>query len=70
MLFRKENQSDQWINSETEVNVFDGESNDKETLYDISWNQNEGPLLQVAPGTVKVGKYTADITWNLIDAPV
>lgn len=70
LLFRKENQSDQWINSETEVNVFDGESNDKETLYDISWNQNEGPLLQVAPGTVKVGKYTADITWNLIDAPV
>ncbi|MDG6112559.1 bacterial Ig-like domain-containing protein [Lactococcus formosensis] len=69
LLFRKENQSDQWINSETEVNVFDGESNDKETLYDVSWGQNEGPLLQVAPGTVKVGKYTADITWNLIDAP-
>lgn len=69
LLFRKENQSDQWINSDTEVNVFDGESNDKETLYDVSWGQNEGPLLQVAPGTVKVGKYTADITWNLIDAP-
>ncbi|OUK01668.1 hypothetical protein BZZ03_11575, partial [Lactococcus petauri] len=70
LLFRKGTQLDQWITSTSEVNVFDGTSTDKNELYDVLWPTQEGPLLQVAPGTVKVGKYTGVINWKLIDAPV
>lgn len=70
LLFRKANQSDQWIVPDGAVNVFDGTSNDKDDLYDVSWKPDEGPMLQVAPGTVKVGKYTGVINWQLVDAPV
>lgn len=70
LLFRKGNQSDQWITSTSEVNVFDGTSTETDDLYDVLWPTQEGPLLQVAPGTVKVGKYTGVINWKLIDAPV
>lgn len=70
LLFRKGHQSDQWISSSSEVNVFDGTSTETDDLYDVLWPTQEGPLLQVAPGTVKVGKYTGVINWKLIDAPV
>ena len=70
LLFRKGHQSDQWITSTSEVNVFDGTSTETDDLYDVLWPTQEGPLLQVAPGTVKVGKYTGVINWKLIDAPV
>ncbi|MFQ6324191.1 hypothetical protein [Lactococcus garvieae] len=70
LLFRKANQEDQWIVPDTAVNVFDGTSTENDDLYDVSWKSNEGPLIQVAPGTVKVGRYTGIINWKLIDAPV
>ncbi|WP_213497100.1 MucBP domain-containing protein [Lactococcus formosensis] len=70
LLFRKGNQSDQWITSSSEMNVFDGTSTETDDLYDVLWPTQEGLLLQVAPGTVKVGKYTGVINWKLIDAPV
>lgn len=71
LLFRKGgSQSDQWINSDNEVNVFSGISTNKNELYDVSWNKDAGTLIQVAPGTVKVGKYRGLINWSLIDAPV
>lgn len=70
LLFRRGSQSNQWITSDNEINVFSGTSAEEDELYDVSWKANEGPLIQVAPGTVKIGKYTGVINWNLIDAPV
>jgi hypothetical protein len=70
LIFSKGNQSEQWITSGSDVDVFEGKSSEDKELYDVSWNENEGPLLQVAPGAVKVGKYTGVITWQLVDAPV
>lgn len=70
LLFRRGPQSNQWITSDNEINVFSGTSAEEDELYDVSWKANEGPLIQVAPGTVKIGKYTGVINWNLIDAPV
>ncbi len=70
LIFSKGNQPEQWITSGSDVDVFDGKSSEDKELYDVSWNENEGPLLQVAPGAVKVGKYTGVITWQLVDAPV
>ena len=70
LLYRKANQADQWINSTNEVTVFDGRSNKDMDQYDVSWSQNEGPLIKVAPGTVKASDYTSIIQWNLTDAPV
>lgn len=70
LIFSKGNQPEQWITSGSDVDVFDGSSSEDKELYDVSWNENEGPLLQVAPGTVKVGKYTGVINWTLVDAPV
>lgn len=70
LLFRRSPQSNQWITSDNEINVFSGTSVEEEGLYDVSWKADEGPLIQVAPGTVKLGKYTGVINWNLIDAPV
>ena len=70
LLFRKAGQPDQWITNASEITVFDGNSSEDKELYDVSWNENEGPLLQVAPGTVKVGTYTGVMSWNLVDAPV
>lgn len=69
LLFRKGNQNDQWITSNNAVNIFDGTSKENEDLYDVSWKESEGPIIQAAPGTVKVGKYTGVINWKLIDAP-
>lgn len=70
LLFRRGSQSNQWITSDNDINVFSGTSAEEDELYDVSWKANEGPLIQVAPGTVKIGKYTGVINWNLIDAPV
>ena len=70
LLFRRGSQSNQWITSNNDINVFSGTSAEEDELYDVSWKANEGPLIQVAPGTVKIGKYTGVINWNLIDAPV
>ena len=70
LLYRKVNQADQWINSTNEVTVFDGRSNKDMDQYDVSWSQNEGPMIQVAPGTVKASGYTSIIQWSLTDAPV
>lgn len=70
LIFSKSNQPEQWITSGSDVDVFNGTSSEDKELYDVSWNENEGPLLQVAPGAVKVGKYTGVITWQLVDAPV
>lgn len=69
LLFRKTGQEDQWINNTSETDVYDGTST-KEDYYDVSWSSNEGPLIQVAPGTVKVGQYKGVMQWSLIDAPV
>lgn len=69
LLYRKGPQTDQWITSDSEVTVFDGQSTENDELYDVSWKNTEGPLIQVAPGTVKVGKYIGIINWKLIDAP-
>ncbi|MCT0015353.1 BspA family leucine-rich repeat surface protein [Lactococcus lactis subsp. lactis] len=68
LLFRKAGQEDQWINNTSETDVYDGTST-KEDYYDVSWSSNEGPLIQVAPGTVKVGQYKGVMQWSLIDAP-
>lgn len=69
LLFRKAGQEDQWINNTSETDVYDGTST-KEDYYDVSWSSNEGPLIQVAPGIVKVGQYTGVMQWSLIEAPV
>lgn len=68
LLFRKAGQEDQWINNTSETDVYDGTST-KEDYYAVSWSSNEGPLIQVAPGTVKVGQYKGVMQWSLIDAP-
>lgn len=68
LLFRKTGQEDQWINSDSETDVFDGTSSIGD-YYNVSWSEKEGPLIQVAPGTVKVGQYKGTVEWNLIDAP-
>ncbi|WP_285047044.1 BspA family leucine-rich repeat surface protein [Lactococcus petauri] len=68
LLFRKAGQEDQWINNTSETDVYDGTST-KEDYYDVSWSSNEGPLIQVAPGTVKVGQYKGVMQWSIIDAP-
>lgn len=70
LIFSKGNHPEQWITSGSDIGVFDGSSSEDKELYDVSWTQNEGPLLHVAPGTVKVGKYTGVINWSLVDAPV
>lgn len=67
LLFRKNGQDDQWINSTSEIIIYEGKSGKDE--HDISWSENEGPLIQTAPGTVKVGQYKGTITWSLVDAP-
>ncbi|ETD04621.1 hypothetical protein N568_0106930 [Lactococcus garvieae TRF1] len=67
LLFRKNGQDDQWINSTSETVIYEGKSGTDE--HDISWSENEGPLIQTAPGTVKVGQYKGTITWSLVDAP-
>lgn len=69
LLFRKAGQSDQWINPISETLVFEGNNSTNQGEYDISWNEKEGPLIQTAPGTVKVGQYRGAITWSLVDAP-
>jgi hypothetical protein len=69
LLFRKTGQEDQWISSDSETDVFDGTSTEDNELYDASWSEQEGPLIQVAPGTVKIGEYTGIVNWSLIDAP-
>ena len=70
LLFRKTNQPDQWITPDSEINVFEGSSLKDKRFQDISWKEDEGPLIQAAPGTVKLGEYTGVINWKLIDAPV
>ncbi|MCT0449889.1 immunoglobulin-like domain-containing protein, partial [Lactococcus lactis] len=70
LLFRKTNASDQWITNSEETNVFDGTSTKGIDDYDVSWSQDSGPIIQVAPGTVKAGEYKGVIQWSLTDAPV
>ena len=70
LLFRKANQSDQWITNSEETNVFDGTSTKRVDDYDVSWSQDSGPIIQAAPGTVKAGEYKGVIQWSLTDAPV
>ncbi|WP_282800729.1 MucBP domain-containing protein [Lactococcus lactis] len=70
LLFRKTNASDQWITESEETNVFDGTSTKGIDDYDVSWSQDSGPIIQVAPGTVKAGEYKGVIQWSLTDAPV
>ena len=70
LLFRKTDASDQWITESEETNVFDGTSTKGIDDYDVSWSQDSGPIIQVAPGTVKAGEYKGVIQWSLTDAPV
>lgn len=70
LLFRKANQSDQWITESEETNVFDGTSTKGIDDYNVSWSQDSGPIIQAAPGTVKAGEYIGVIQWSLTDAPV
>lgn len=70
LLFRKANQSDQWITNSEETNVFDGTSTKGIDDYNVSWSQDSGPIIQAAPGTVKAGEYKGVIQWSLTDAPV
>ncbi|WP_285015601.1 BspA family leucine-rich repeat surface protein [Lactococcus garvieae] len=70
LLFRKNGQADQWINSKSETIVYEGKGNPVKDDHDISWDEKEGPLIQVAPGAVKADEYKGDITWNLVDAPL
>lgn len=70
LLYRKANQAEEWINQTDETDVFDGVSNKNIDQYNVSWSQNEGPLLQVAPSAVKAGNYKGIIQWSLTDAPV
>lgn len=70
LLFRKTNASDQWITNSEETNVFDGTSTKGIDDYNVSWSQDSGPIIQVAPGTVKAGEYKGVIQWSLTDAPV
>lgn len=70
LLFRKNGTADQYIDSTSNVDVYDGTSTMTEDDYPISWAAENGPLLQVAPGTAKVGKYQGTLQWTLIDAPV
>lgn len=70
LLFRKANQPDQWITNSEETNVFDGISTKKIDDYNVSWSQDTGPIIQAAPGTVKVDEYKGVIQWSLTDAPV
>lgn len=70
LLFRKVNASDQWITKSEETNVFDGTSTKGIDDYNVSWSQDSGPIIQVAPGTVKAGEYKGVVQWSLTDAPV
>ena len=69
LLFRKAGLSDQWINELSEILVFEGNNITNQGEYNIFWNEKEGPLIQAAPGTVKVGQYKGTIAWSLVDAP-
>lgn len=70
LVFRKTDTADQYIDSTSNVDVYDGISTTTEDDYDISWAAANGPLLQIAPGTAKVGTYQGTLQWTLIDAPV
>lgn len=69
LIYRDSNHSDQWI-EDSEVDVFNGKSTDKEDYYDVSWSEQSGPLLSIAPGAVKADQYKGEIQWNLLDTPL
>ena len=70
LVFRKTDTADQYTDSTSNVDVYDGISTTTEDDYAVSWSAANGPLLQIAPGTAKVGTYQGTLQWTLIDAPV
>ncbi|MFC3419930.1 Ig-like domain-containing protein [Salinicoccus hispanicus] len=57
----------QSLNNEP-VEVYSGQTGN-DPISEINWPENEGPLVEVSPGDVRVGTYGATITWTIVDAP-
>jgi surface protein len=70
LYYRSKNQSDQLIDSNSEVNVFEGKSIKNQDYYDVSWDDSSGPILKIAPGSIKADQYKGEIQWNLLDTPI
>lgn len=67
LLFR-DDVGEKWIDTMNETPVYTNIDTTKEK-FDISWKENEGLLLKVAPGVIKVGNYQSTLNWTLVDAP-
>ena len=49
------------------ISVFEGET--IERITNVTFKEDEGPLLYVTPSNAFLGEYATEITWTLIDAP-
>ena len=67
LLFR-DDVGEKWIDTMNETPVYTNIDTTKER-FDLSWKENEGLLLKVAPGVVKAGNYQSTLNWTLVDAP-
>lgn len=67
LRFRK-NANEELILSTQAQTIFSGET-DVNQITELTWNENEGPLIYVNPNEVRIGEYQTEITWTLVDAP-